>query len=95
MDREGKRAEEERKRKEEEAKRRAHVKRWLSTKKDILKKKMSTKQRLGPMGPGEGGDIPLNILRLEQHPETRILLGGGRWRPSTRGNRVLGLWRGW
>ena len=79
MDREGKREEEERKRKEEEAKRRAHVKRWLSTKKDIyiLKKKMSTKQRLGPMGSGEGGDIPLNILRLEQHPETRILLGGG------------------
>ena len=29
------------------------------------------------MGPGEGGDIPLNILKLDQHPETSILLGGG------------------
>ena len=77
MDREGKREEEERKRKEEEAKRRAHVKRWLSTKKEKLKQKTSTKQRLGSMGPGEGGDIPQNILKLDQHPETSILLGGG------------------
>ena len=53
MDREGKKEEEERKRKEEEAKRRAHVKRWLSTKKEKLIQKKSTKQRLGPMGPGD------------------------------------------
>ena len=39
MDREGKREEEDSKRKEEEAKRKAHVKRWLSTKKDICSPK--------------------------------------------------------
>ena len=94
MDREGKREEEERKRKEEEAKRRAHVKRWLSTKKEKLKQKKSTTQRLGLMGPGEGGDIPLNILRLDQHPEIRNLLGGGDNEASNTGESSPGVMEG-
>ena len=95
MDREGKREEEDSKRKEEEAKRKAHVKRWLSTKKEILKlKQIKSTQRLGLMGPGEGGDIPLNILRLDQHPETRILLGGGETEASYTGEPSPGFVEG-
>ena len=60
----------------------------------IGEQKKSTTQRLGLMGPGEGGDIPLNILRLDQHPEIRNLLGGGHNEASHTGESSPGVMEG-
>ena len=46
------------------------------------------------MGPGEGGDIPLNILRLDQHPEIENLLGGGDNEASNTGESSPGVMEG-
>ena len=69
------------------------MKSWLNTKKEKLKQKKST-QGLGLTGPGEGGDIPLNILRLDQHPENRNLLGGEETEASSMGKPSPGFMEG-
>ena len=96
MEREGKKEEEERKVKDEEAKRRAHVKRWLNTKKEKLKiKKKSNTQGLGLGGPGGGGEVPLSIMRSGQHPLVRIPLRGGATDTSYTGKLDPGSMEGW
>ena len=95
MEREGKKEEEERKVKDEEAKRRAHVKRWLNTKKEKLKIKKSNTQGLGLGGPGGGGEVPLSIMRSGQHPLVRIPLRGGATDTSYTGKLDPGSMEGW